>query len=304
MERPAALLLPLLPLLLVASQALAGAPPLRQRIEQANATLAQAWRTEDAAALRARYRDDAMLMPEHASARLGGEAIAGFQRQWLDGVETRDYERRIHDLVELGAHAVETGTFRHAYARQGAAPYDYAGHYLVVWDTGGAAPRVLAELWGADAAFDAAMLPPVTDDAPVDPAGFDNDPALLRQIAARNAQVRARVMARQGAEHADMFLADAVYLPYYTPMQVGIEAIRGYFVEHERPGPVAIEALDLHTARLHPLDGGRLQLEEGFYRVAWRAGDDRGTVHGKSLNLWKRADDGTWMLYRQAVNHD
>jgi hypothetical protein len=87
-------------------------------------------------------------------------------------------------------------------------------------------------------------------------------------------------------------------------MQIGLEAIRGYFVEHERPGPVSIEALDLRSGRIHPLDGGRLQLEEGFYRKAWRAGGDSGTVAGKSLNLWKRGGDGNWMLYRQAVNHD
>ena len=47
-----------------------------------------------------------------------------------------------------------------------------------------------------------------------------------------------------------------------------------------------------------------MQLEEGRYRVAWRAGGDSGVVEGKSLNLWKRGEDGEWRLFRQAVNHD
>lgn len=281
-----------------------GAPPLRRQLEQDNARLAQAWQAEDAAALRARYRDDAMLMPEHAAARLGGEVIADYQRQWLDGSRTLAYRRDIHEVTAHGAHAVETGTFHHRFAREGAAPYDYAGKYLVVWDVSGAQPRVLAEIWGADTAFDAAILPAIVDAEPLDLASFGNDPQVARELGERNALIRRLVMERKGAEHASLFLPDAVYMPYYTPMQVGHEAIRAYFVEYERPGPVSIDALNLGTARIHPLDGGRLQLEEGFYRVDWRAGDDRGSVAGKSLNLWKAGADGTWMLYRQAVNHD
>jgi ketosteroid isomerase-like protein len=302
MSRSAVLLLLLL--LSMASGHATAVEPLRQRLEHANAALARAWLAEDTAALRTRYRDDAMLMPERATARLGGDAIAGYHRQWLDGSETLAYERRIHDVVDLGAHAVETGTFRHEFTRDGAAPYTYAGKYLVVWGMADAAPRVLAEIWGADAVFDAAVLPAIVDGAPSDPGRLDNDPELVRQLGGRNALIRTLVMERKGGEHAALFLPDATYLPYYTPMQIGLEAIRGYFVEHERPGPVSIEALDLRSGRIHPLDGGRLQLEEGFYRVAWRAGGDSGTAAGKSLNLWKRGGDGNWMLYRQAVNHD
>lgn len=300
MKRPAALLVPIL---MVASQAIAS-EPLRQQLEQANAALAHAWQAEDPEALRARYRDDAMLMPEHAAARRGATAIADYQRQWLAGSDTLQFERRIHDVAELGAHAVETGTFNHRFARPGHAPYDYAGKYLVVWDTAGATPKVLAEIWGADAAFDAGALPAIAMPPPRDLARIDNDPQVVDELGKRNALIRRLVMERKGGEHAGLFLPDAVYLPYYTPMQVGLEAIRGYFVEHERPGPVEIAALDLRSGRIHPLDGGRLQLEEGFYRVDWRAGGDSGSVAGKSLNLWKRGADGSWMLYRQAVNHD
>jgi ketosteroid isomerase-like protein len=174
----------------------------------------------------------------------------------------------------------------------------------VVWDTAGATPRVLAEIWGADAAFDAAALPEIADAVPLELATAGNDPQVGAQLDARNSLIRSLVMQRKGAEHAALFLADAVYLPYYAPLRVGREAIHDYFVEHERPGPVSIDALELRSGRIHPLGGGRLQLEEGFYRVSWRAGSDSGTVEGKSLNVWKRGDDGSWMLYRQAVNHD
>jgi len=291
--------------LLTAAHPAAANDTLRPRLEQANAALALAWQTEDVPALLARYDAAAMLMPEHALARQGGEAIADYHRQWFALTDTGSFARRIHEVLDYGDHAIETGTFRHAYTLDGGSPHDYIGKYMVLWNTAGPAPRVVAELWGADAAFDDALLPAIVDGEPVNLSALPgNDAGIAYAIGNRNALIRQLVMERKGAEHAQLFVPDAIYMTYYTPMLVGIEAIRPYFLEHERPGPVALDALDLRTGRIHPLDGGRLQLEEGFYRVAWRAGADRGTVEGKSLNLWQRDPDGSWMLYRQAVNHD
>ena len=144
----------------------------------------------------------------------------------------------------------------------------------------------------------------VEDGAPATERVFRNDARVAEEIRGRNAIIGKLVTERKGGEHADLFLPDAIYMTYYTPMLVGIDNIRRYFIEHERPGEVAIDSLALSTGNIYPMDGGDLQLEQGFYVVDWRAGGDSGTVRGKSLNLWKRNQDGTLMLYRQAVNHD
>lgn len=278
--------------------------PLRDRLAFQHRAIAQAWVAEDVEAVVRHYADDALLMPEHGTARYGTGAIADYYRQWFAAVDAGAFLRTPHEVLDYGDHAVETGAFAQTFAQAGAAPYDYAGKYVVLWDLRGDTPRIVSELWGANAPFDRAALPAMPPSPPVTARPFENDPQVAREIRARNALIDTLVTERRGDEHADLFLPDAVYLTYYTPPLAGIGPIRAYFREHERPGGVVIEALELEAARIHPLSGGALQLEEGFYRVDWQAGGDRGTVTGKSLNLWKRDADGEWMLYRQAVNHD
>jgi len=173
-----------------------------------------------------------------------------------------------------------------------------------VWAMDGEEPKLVAELWGADAPFDRAMLPEIAPMAGKASASFKNDPSLTAEINARNALIDTLVTERRGAEHASLFLPDAAYLTYYTPTRQGMDQIRDYFVEHEKPGDVSIEALDLGSGKLRVLARDDVVLEEGFYRVAWRAGEANGVVRGKSLNLWKRDGDGEFKLFRQAVNHD
>lgn len=277
---------------------------LQSAIEQRNAEFAQALVGEDLAAVLARYDSEAMLMPEHAGSRLGSTAIAGYYQQWMAASQTRDYTRGVHEVLDFGTHAVETGQFVQTLAKADAPPYRYAGKYMVVWSIAGDRPRVIAELWGSDTPFDRDALP-VIDAAPaIGPEHFSNDAALQREIGQRNALIGTLVSERKGAEHAGLFLPDAIYLTYYTPMRIGMAAIRDYFIAHERPGDVGIDAVNLRSGGIVPIGRDPLWLEHGFYSVDWRAGGDRGTVTGKSLNLWKRDQAGTLMLYRQAVNHD
>lgn len=296
----------LLALLLFAVNARSAEPrtPLQERLETGNQTFSEAFATEDLAAVKSHYADDAVLMPEHSTVRYGKDAIEDFYRQWFNGARIDGLRKTPYEMLDFGDYAVETGVFVQTYAKDGGQPYDYSGKYMVLWATDGNEPRIVTELWGANAPFDNAALPAVEDGAPVTDRTFRNDAKIAEEISSRNAIIGKLVSERKGNEHADLFLPDAIYMTYYTPMLVGIDAIRRYFIEHERPGEVAIDSLALSTGNIYPMDGGNLQLEQGFYVVNWRAGNDSGTVRGKSLNLWKRNQDGKLMLYRQAVNHD
>ncbi|MET0814158.1 MAG: DUF4440 domain-containing protein [Pseudoxanthomonas sp.] len=276
----------------------------RELIEARNREFSRALVGEDLAAVLSHYAADAMLMPEHSTARYGTDAIEGYYRQWFAGAAVDGLHKTVREVLDYGRYAVETGTFVQTFARPASQPYRYAGKYMVLWAIDGGQARILSELWGADAPFDDAALPAIQDAPSVAGIEFSKDAKVAAEIAARNALIGRLVTERKGAEHADLFLPDAVYMTYYTPMLVGMDDIRPYFIEHEKPGPLTIESLELHAGNIYPMDGGRLQLEQGFYRVDWRAGNDSGTVRGKSLNLWKRDADGTLMLFRQAVNHD
>lgn len=278
--------------------------PLQERLQISNHAFSEAFAAEDLAAVKSYYADDAVLMPEHSTVRYGRDAVEDFYRQWFNGAKIDSLRKTPHETLDYGDYAIETGTFVQTYTKDGAQPYDYSGKYMVLWATDGDQPRIVSELWGANAPFDDAALPVVEDGAPVTDRIFPNDAKVAEETRGRNAIIGKLVTERKGSEHADLFLPDAIYMTYYTPMLVGIDNIRRYFIEHERPGEVAIDSLALSTGNIYPMDGGNLQLEQGFYVVDWRARNDSGTARGKSLNLWKRNQDGTLMLYRQAVNHD
>lgn len=296
----------LLALLLFAVNARSAEPrtPLQERLEISNHAFSEAFVAEDLAAVKSHYADDAVLMPEHSMARYGKDAIEDYYRQWFGGAKIGSLRKIPYETLDYVDYAIETGTFVQRYTKDGAQPYEYSGKYMVLWATGGDKPRIVSELWGANTPFDDAALPVVEDGTPATDRVFRNDAKVAEEIRGRNAIIGKLVTERKGSEHADLFLPDAIYMTYYTPMLVGIDNIRRYFIEHERPGEVAIDSLALSTGKIYPMGGGNLQLEQGFYVVDWRAGGDSGTVRGKSLNLWKRNQDGTLMLYRQAVNHD
>jgi len=283
--------------------ALATAISPEQRLQAANARLRDAWLGEDPAALQAAYGDDAMLMPEHSLARRGRDAIGDYYRQWFAAVDVASYRRTPREVLAYGDYAIEIGHYRQAFRRGDAGSYDYAGKYMTLWDLRGAEPMIVSELWGADAPFERAKLPEVAAAVSPTSGAFANDAALSAEITQRNALIGTLVTERRGGEHAELFFPDAIYLTYYTPMLVGMDEILPYFIEHEKPGTVSIDSLDLRSGHLHTLAPDTV-LEEGFYRVGWRAGNDAGVVEGKSLNLWKRDGDGEFKLYRQAVNHD
>ena len=306
MKKLPLLLTPLLTLLLPAgyAQSAGSGTHLREQLEIRNQEFSEAFVGEDVATVMGHYVDGAMLMPEHSAARYGQDSIEDYYRQWFGAAAIDRFRKTIHETLDFGNYAIETGTFVQTFTKDGAQPYDYSGKYMVVWAIDGKQPRIVSELWGANAPFDDAMLPDIEDGAPVTDRRFPNDAKVAEEIGRRNALIDMLVTERKGSEHADLFLPDALYMTYYTPMLVGIENIRPYFVEHEKPGVVIIESLDLSTGNIYPMEDGNLQLEQGFYKAAWRAGNDSGTVTGKSLNLWKRDKGGTLMLYRQAVNHD
>jgi ketosteroid isomerase-like protein len=279
-------------------------PSLTQRLHRANAGIDAAWRAGNATSLQAHYAADAVLMPEHSAARRGDDEIGDYYAALFGASRVQAYRRTSHDVVMFGDQAVQTGNYELAFATGDAPRTEFKGKFMALWDLTRAEPKLVAELWGSDAPFERAKWPEIAVPSAPGARPPQHDSRLFTEVTARNALIGKLVTERRGAEHAELFLPDAIYLTYYTPMLVGIEQIRAYFIGHERPGEIAIDSLELTSGNLRPLRGDDVVLEEGFYRVAWRAGSDQGVVKGKSLNLWKRDEAGVLRLFRQAVNHD
>lgn len=286
------------------AQQLKSTDPMWKIVEKSNSMYADALISHNVQLITGLYSEDAVLMPEHSRLCPGKNAIKEYYTLWLDSVTVTSYKRTISELQDLGGQFLELGSFTETFKRKGNAPYTYTGKYMALWKKSKIEPGALkvAELWGSNTTFERSVLPEIVTATP--DYNYNIDKKMEKEVQLRNTIISTLVRERKGAEHALLFLPDAVYMTYYTPPLMGKEPITAYFTEHEKPGEVIIDKIDLRNGNVYGLSSNNIVVEHGFYNVDYRAGQYSGTVSGKSINIWKRDKNGTLMLYRQAVNHD
>jgi ketosteroid isomerase-like protein len=274
-----------------------------KQIVERNALISGAFIEGDAEKIAENYMKNALMMPEHSTSRRGTEAITEYYASWLKAAKLNSFTKTIYEVQNLKDYALEIGTFTQNFTLQGGKPFEYKGKYMVLWriSTNMDTCWIEAEIWGANDYINDADFPAIKDTAiPEDEP--DYNPVLTDEVKLRNGIIAKLVTERKGGEHAALFMPDAIYMTYYTPMLIG-EEIKLYFVEHEKPGTLKIESIQINTNGVNETEGG-LIIEYGSYKVDWSDGDAKGTVTGKSINVWKRDANGTLMMYRQMVNHN
>lgn len=245
-----------------------------------------------------------VMMPEHSTACYTNDAIKDFYTQLLAKAKVTGFNKEIYQVENLDGYALEIGTFTTNYTKNNL-PISYTGKYMVIWRTSEKLDdyglKIVGEIWSANDYFDDAILPEITDNK--SPAPYDvYNKTLAAEIKDRNEKIKQLVQQRKGTEHAALFMPDAIYMPYYEPMYIGSKKINAYFTEHEKPGTLKIEAIDINTSRI--IETKKAVIEFGYYTVNWADSGSSGTVKGKSINIWKRDKSGILMMYRQMVNHD
>ncbi len=276
---------------------------IRKQIEDYNADFAAALFENNKDLILKSYTDQSVLMPEHSRQRVGKKAIAAFYEQWLSQAKVNSFQRTIVELQDFGDYILEIGNFTENLHLKDLKPYTYSGKYMVLWKkVSKNKMTIAAEIWGANSYFDDRFIPEI-DDSEVPPTKeYTSSDKLINEVIKRNGSVKNLVQNRLGVEHAKMFMPDAMYLTYYTPILSGEKDITAYFTEHEKPGTLKIEQISIHTSGV--IVTKKAIVEFGFYNVDWRDGTNNGNVKGKSINVWKRNEKGELMLFRQMVNHD
>ena len=289
----------------IQAQQLTAKDLLWKQIEARNKVFSEAFVAGNVPKMMVTYFKGATLMPEHSAARHSPNAIADFYKQWLAQAKVNSFKKTIYEVQDYGGYAIEIGTFIQNFTLKGGQPYNYIGKYMVVWRTSSQlddALQIAAENWGANAPFNDKVLPQISgkdSSAQLQPAG---NKALDAEVRSRNSLIGRLVTERKGAEHALLFLPDAIYMTNYAPMLVGTKNITPYFAEHEKPGTLKINKLAINTLSI--TEAKTVVIEYGNYSVDWSDGPQKSSVTGKSINVWKRDSTGTLMLYRQMVNHD
>ncbi|RYJ39022.1 hypothetical protein NU08_1860 [Flavobacterium anhuiense] len=278
---------------------------IKKQIEEYNTSFANVFIKGNQGDLAKAYTDETIFMPEHSRQRLGRKAIEAFYEQWLAQAKINSYQKTILELQDFGNYVLEIGTFAENLSLNGQNAFSYSGKYSVLWAKPSKKNQLLtiaAEIWGSASYFDDKNIPNI-DDAAIPPTKeYISSDKLTLEVKERNNNIKKLVQNRQGAEHAKMFMPDAMYLTYYTPILSGEKEITAYFTEHEKPGTLRIEQISILTSNI--IFTQKAIVEFGFYNVDWSDGDRNGNVKGKSINVWKRNGDGELMLFRQMVNHD
>lgn len=279
----------------------------KNQLENINAQIASAFLNKDIKQLMTYYDAHAICMPEYHQSLYSKNGIKNYYQHWFDSTSIKRYKRKIFKLEQIKGYLLEIGTFSYEFtwATSGTL-FTYDGKYLNVWKIGRTNNLILiSEMWGANSVVDRSVFSFVKiSEAFETPKPIINKKT-EREVNSRNQRIKELVTNRDGARHAtEFFTSDAIYLTYDSPMFIGMETIKPYFTEHERPDNVSIDSLSLKASKM--IDLGNVVIEYGYYTVdvSWNNNKERVFISGKSTNIWKRDKTGKLMIYRQMVNHD
>ena len=253
------------------------------------------------------YYDDKepTCMPEFHKALYTKNGIQYYYQQWFDKVKINTYKRAVFEVQLVKNYLIEIGTFANNFTKPDSSSFNYEGKYMNVWkiEKNGNLTLV-SEIWGADTAVDKSNFSFIEQQASIMPTvKISKD--VSDEIRKRNELIAKLVKKREGEKHAtELFTKDAIYMTYDTPMLIGMDNIKPYFTEHEKPNGVSIDFVQIKASTMINLVN--FVVEYGYYYVdvSWDNKKTKATVTGKSTNLWKKDEKGVWMLYRQMVNHD
>jgi len=244
-------------------------------------------------------------MPEFHKALYTKKGIQYYYQQWFDKAKINTYKRTVFEVQLVKNYLIEIGTFTNNFTKPDGSSLNYEGKYMNVWkiEKNGNLTLV-SEIWGADTAVDKSNFSFIEQQASIMPSvKISKD--VSDEIRKRNELIAKLVKKHEGEKHAtELFTKDAIYMTYDTPMLIGMDNIKPYFTEHEKPNDLSIDFVQIKASTMINLLN--FVVEYGYYYVdvSWDNKKTKATVTGKSTNLWKKDEKGVWMLYRQMVNHD
>lgn len=278
----------------------------KEKLEIINNQLADAFVNKDIDVIMKYYDSrEPTCMPEFHMALYTKEGIQFYYEQWFNNVTIKAYKRDIYEVQLFKNHLVEIGTFTNEFIKPDGDLLVYKGKYMNVWRIEKNQDLTLiSEIWGANSVVDKSNFSFIKPQASIMPR-LKIGKTIEDEVNKRNDLIAKLVTKREGEKHAtELFTQDAIYMTYDTPMLIGMENIKPYFIEHEKPNGVAIDFIKISASAIISLD--KFVLEYGYYyvNVSWDNKKGKDTVTGKSVNLWRRDENGVLRLYRQMVNHD
>jgi ketosteroid isomerase-like protein len=274
-----------------------------KRIDAANKQIAGLVENKKTKELLSYYKEDAVCMPEFYVQMFRKEDIKQFYQQFFSVNTIRNYRKHIYEVIVEKNYIIETGTFISDIVKDEKSSFVYRGKYLNIWQQDDQNNlKIVTQIWGASNWIDRATLTnlPSQNKSPWMPAIMKD--TLTEEVMAKTRMLRQAVFAGDAKAQTEFYSNDAIYMPYYDSMFIGKQNIDHYFTSHYSPDWF-FDSLSINTSKIIKLEN--LVVECGYYFVQWRnTKNENGTVTGKSVNIWKRNEEGELQMFRQIVNHD
>jgi ketosteroid isomerase-like protein len=275
----------------------------RIELEGINGRIEQLYLTEDVNALTSLYASQFTFFPEYKPAIFEIKALNKFFKAWFAAGDVKIYKKKISAVEVYADHLLELGTFSFNYSSIRNPLGEYKGNYMVLWksDNDGKL-SIISETFGADTYIEPEVVPYA--DVQVEETHFTAidivNKKLIAEIEEFDAVVLKAVANGDGNARADGFTKDAILLPNFDSILVGMEDIRPKMLKTYTPNMSYI--VKHHYYRIYDLED--YIFVAGHYKGGWGDSNNGGRFEGNMSNLLKRTKNGKLLMHRQAGNRD
>lgn len=252
------------------------------------------------------YGENVRLMPEFQKTIIGKNNALDYHTAFSERFNVHKYTRNQVEVVDLGSKLLELGMFTiEMDLKSTGKEYSLKGKYFNVWEkTANGKLALITEAWNYNHHTE------ITEQL-----RFEKVPALQIAYQAHlpvNSNISFELAALNGlmerafTQHdaklmAQFYSDDAMFIYSYNPVYKGRKELDTFFEAHMKEMPI-FEKLDNRTDQIDLL--GEYVIEYGSHIANWRHGDSSGISTGKSLRIWRRAEDGSLKIFRQMAMYD
>ena len=247
------------------------------------------------------YRTDVVYFPQYHYGIFNKSDLQDFYQRWIDSTTIVTMDRDIVDVAVVKDRAIETGTFSMDFER-GGSKNTYRGKYMVIWKEENNSYKVEAESFCSDSYLPKDGVPYITTLTKYTKPIYELDASddIENEIKTRNDEVIKNVESGSGRGRTEGYHREAIYMPNFSKMMIGLDRISPFLFETYFPGSNIFARHSFYDVR--PIDEDHVIIAAHF-KGGWNRSNSTGEFEGNMLNVRKR-QNGKLIMYRQLVNSD
>lgn len=270
-------------------------------VNQLSNKLTSYFHNEEIDSLLAMYKTDVLYFPQYSRGIFYRSDLRDFYQRWIDSTDILRFDRDIVDIAIIKDRAVETGNFSLDFER-GGVKKPYNGKYMVIWKKENDSYSVEAESFCSGYYLPKDSIPYNTTRTEHVNASYELDPSdvIENEIKILNDEVIKNVESGSGQGRTEDYHQEAIYMPNFSKMIIGLDSISPFLFETYFPGSNFFVQHSFYAVR--PINVDNVIIAAHF-KGGWNRPDNTGKFEGNMLNVRKR-QNGKLVMYRQIVTSD